>query len=176
LIRKYLHRDYWSKPYYQYNSIMLTRILADNPGMTFTRNLDKKYIDAVRELLKNGRDPSVRQMLMETLDAFETTKPYDDGLTPLVEMWKKEKEKAYKAYGVSRQHITSVVGESQANMMQRDDRCRRRQWHNMGTTRSHSTHTRSSIRRGVGGLYRTRWSWPTGWRSRAHRPSCWSSW
>ena len=101
IIRKYLNRDYWSKPSYQYNSIMLMRILADNPGMTFTRNLDKKFIDTAKELLRTGRDPSVRQMMMETLDSFEATKEYDEGLKPLTEMWKKEKEKAYKAYGVS---------------------------------------------------------------------------
>lgn len=79
---------------------MLMRILADNPGMTFTRSLDKKFIDTSKELLRYGRDFSVRQMLMETLDAFEATKSYDEGLQPILEMWKKEKEKAYKAYGV----------------------------------------------------------------------------
>ncbi len=100
VIRKYLHRDYWTRPSYQYNAIMLTRILADNPGMTFTRNADKKFVEACKELLRSGRDPSVRQILMETLDAFESTKEYDEGLTALLEMWKKEKEKAYKAYGV----------------------------------------------------------------------------
>ena len=100
LIRKYLSKDYWSKPSYQYNSIMLIRILSDNPGMTFTRNMDKKFVDTAKELLRTGRDPSVRQMLMETLDTFETTKSYDEGLGPIIEMWKKEKQKAHKAYGV----------------------------------------------------------------------------
>lgn len=80
---------------------MLIRILSDNPGPTFTRNLDKKFVDTTKELLRSGRDPSVRQMLMETLDSFENTKGYDEGLRPMIEMWKKEKEKAYKAYGVS---------------------------------------------------------------------------
>ncbi|KAM7216633.1 hypothetical protein V8F06_007948 [Rhypophila decipiens] len=98
-IRKFLYRDYWSKPTFQYNAIMLIRILADNPGPTFTRNLDKKFVDATKELLRSGRDASVRQMLMETLDTFENTKGYDEGLRPLIDMWKKEKEKAYKAYG-----------------------------------------------------------------------------
>ncbi|KAH8878890.1 hypothetical protein GQ53DRAFT_56614 [Thozetella sp. PMI_491] len=99
LIRKFLHRDYWSRPSYQYNAIMLVRILSDNPGMTFTRNIDKKFVDTAKELLRTGRDPSVRQMLMETLDSFENTKGYDEGLGLIIEMWKKEKEKAYKAYG-----------------------------------------------------------------------------
>ncbi|KAK1758360.1 hypothetical protein QBC47DRAFT_138387 [Echria macrotheca] len=99
IIRKFLQRDYWSRPSFQYNAIMLIRILSDNPGATFTRNFDKKFVDVTKELLRSGRDPSVRQMLMETLDNFENTKGYDEGLGLLIEMWKKEKEKAYKAYG-----------------------------------------------------------------------------
>lgn len=79
---------------------MLTRILADNPGPTFTRNLDGKFLDVVKDLLRNGRDLSVRQMLMETLDTFEHQKGWDESLGPLIELWKKEKDKAYKAYGV----------------------------------------------------------------------------
>ncbi|KAL8291130.1 hypothetical protein RB597_005527 [Gaeumannomyces tritici] len=100
IIRKYLHKDFWTKPSFQYNAIMLIRILADNPGQTFTRALDKKFVDVAKELLRYGRDASVRQMLMETLDAFEATKAYDEGLNLILEMWRKEKEKAYKAYGV----------------------------------------------------------------------------
>lgn len=79
---------------------MLTRILADNPGPTFTRNLDGKFLEVVKDLLRNGRDLSVRQMLMETLDTFEHQKGWDESLGPLIELWKKEKDKAYKAYGV----------------------------------------------------------------------------
>ncbi|KAK3396150.1 hypothetical protein B0T20DRAFT_262683 [Sordaria brevicollis] len=99
LIRKYIHRDYWTKPSLQYNAIMLIRILADNPGASFTRNLDKKLVDTTKELLRSGKDGNVRQMLMETLDAFENTKGYDENLQLLIEMWKKEKEKAYRVYG-----------------------------------------------------------------------------
>ncbi|KAI1451597.1 hypothetical protein F4805DRAFT_471537 [Annulohypoxylon moriforme] len=99
LIRKYLKRDYWTKPSYQYNAIMLIRILADNPGQTFTRNLDQKFADTTKELLRSVRDPSVRQMMMETLDSFENTKAYDEGLTLIIEMWKKEKDKAQRQYG-----------------------------------------------------------------------------
>ena len=109
LIRKFLYRDYWSKPSYQYNAIMLIRILSDNPGPIFTRNLDKKFVDTTKELLRSGRDPSVRQMLMETLDSFENTKGYDEGLGLIIAMWKKEKEKAYKAFGVSRTSHKVVV-------------------------------------------------------------------
>lgn len=100
-IRKYMGRDYWTKPSYAYNAIMLVRILSDNPGPGFTRFLDKKFVDAAKELLRNGRDPGVRQILMETLDSFENAKAHDEGLALIIEMWKKEKEKAYKAYGVS---------------------------------------------------------------------------
>lgn len=75
---------------------MLVRILTDNPGPTFTRNLDKKFAETVKELLKTGKDRSVLNLLMEMLDEFEYTKVGDEGLTPLIEMWKKEKEKGFK--------------------------------------------------------------------------------
>jgi hypothetical protein len=101
IIRKFLSKDFASNPSYQYNAIMLIRILIDNPGASFSRNLDKKFVDTAKELLRSGRDPSVRTMLMETLDTLEYQKADLDGLGPLIEMWKKEKERAYKAYGVS---------------------------------------------------------------------------
>lgn len=100
LIRRFLKKDYWSKPSYQYNALMLMRILSDNPGQTFTRNLDAKVTETMRELLRHGKDLSVRQMLMETLDSFEQQKGWDEGLGLVIEMWRKEKEKAYKVYGV----------------------------------------------------------------------------
>ncbi|KAK8110093.1 hypothetical protein PG999_008230 [Apiospora kogelbergensis] len=96
LIRKYLKKDYWTRPSYQYNAIMLMRILADNPGQTFTRNMDQKFADTMKDLLRNGRDLSVMQMLMESLNTFETTKAWDEGLKTVIDMWKKEKEKAQK--------------------------------------------------------------------------------
>ncbi|KAL2269391.1 hypothetical protein VTJ83DRAFT_1575 [Remersonia thermophila] len=99
LIRKYMNVDYWSKPSCQYNAVMLLRILADNPGPGFTRFLDKKFVDVAKELLRHGRDASVRQLLMETLDAFDTTKADDSGLELLIAMWRKEKAKAFQAYG-----------------------------------------------------------------------------
>lgn len=95
-----MSKDYWTKPACQYNAIMLARILANNPGPGFTRFLDKKFIEATKELLRSCRDASVLQMLMETLDAFEHEKYGDENLRPLIEMWKKEKEKARQAYGV----------------------------------------------------------------------------
>ncbi|KAI3327145.1 hypothetical protein HD806DRAFT_486137 [Xylariaceae sp. AK1471] len=94
LLREYLKKDYWTRPDYQYNALMLVRILADNPGPTFTRNLGKDFKETAKDLLRNGRNPSVVQMLMETLESFENTKSYDEGLTHLIEMWKKEKGEA----------------------------------------------------------------------------------
>lgn len=73
---------------------MLLRILSDNPGPTFTRNLaEPKFVSAVKCLLREGKDPSVRQILGETLEYFETTKSYDEGLKGLHELWDKEKKK-----------------------------------------------------------------------------------
>jgi hypothetical protein len=95
-----LKRDFWTKPSYQYNSIMLLGILSDNPGPSFTRNLDAKFVEVTKDLLRAGRDPSVRQILMETLDRFEMLRMHDEGLHMIIEMWRREKEKAYKAYGV----------------------------------------------------------------------------
>jgi hypothetical protein len=82
----------------QYNGIMLIRILADNPGKTFTRNIDSKFVQTVKEMLKLGRDPSVKQLLVETLDIFQREKADDEGLAMLIEMWKKERERMVKLH------------------------------------------------------------------------------
>lgn len=89
---------------------MLVRILADNPGRSFTRNLDTKFVVTTKELLREGRDMSVQQILRETLDTFETQKAGDDTLKPLMTMWANEKAKyAKKGNGVSlRPSITTV--------------------------------------------------------------------
>lgn len=87
---------------------MLLRILADNPGATFTRNLDQKFVDTAKTLLKHTRDPSVRQILMEALDDFEFTKSYDDGLALIIQMWKKEKEKVMKDHVVCSRGVPAV--------------------------------------------------------------------
>lgn len=75
---------------------MLVRILADNPGQSFTKNLDAKFTSTVKSLLRDGRDMSVQQILRETLDSFETSKANDETLAPLREMWTKEKTKRSK--------------------------------------------------------------------------------
>lgn len=71
---------------------MLIRILADNPGASFTKNLEKQFTDTVKHLLRNGRDPSVSQILRETLDSIHRDKAYDTNLNTLFAMWAKEKK------------------------------------------------------------------------------------
>lgn len=112
------------RAYVQYNAIMLLRILADNPGPTFTRNLDSKFIATVKELLRDGRDMSVQQILRETLDIFELQKSDVETLRPLITMWQNEKTKWAKRTGndissavVS---IQSAVGVVNSDM----DRCK----------------------------------------------------
>jgi len=100
VIRKFLHKSYASRASWQYNALMLVRILTDNPGETFTRNLaDPEFVETCRKLLKHANDSRVRQMLMETLDDFEHTKMYDQNLQPLVQMWKAQKVEAIKKNG-----------------------------------------------------------------------------
>ena len=102
-IRKFLAKDYTNRAYAQYNAVMLMRILADNPGRTFTRNFDATFVKAVKELLREGQDLSVQQILRETLDSFATTEnAHNETLAPLMEMWKREKAKNNtKVYGNS---------------------------------------------------------------------------
>lgn len=90
-IRKFLTREWATKPHVQYNAIMLIRILCDNPGPTFTRNFDKAFVGAVKETLRSSKDSSTQQILRETLDALEADKGYDEGLQGLFQMWRKEK-------------------------------------------------------------------------------------
>lgn len=89
-IRKFLAKGYSSKPHIQYNAVMLIRILADNPGPIFTRNIDSKFIDTVKETLRSSKDPSVQQIMRETLHALERDKAFDTNLNPLFAMWRKE--------------------------------------------------------------------------------------
>ena len=100
-IRKFLSKDNGQRAYVQYNAIMLVRILADNPGKSFTKNMDTKFVTTVKELLKEGRDMSVQQILRETLDSFETQKKEDENLTPMREMWAKYKSKMEKSGGLN---------------------------------------------------------------------------
>jgi hypothetical protein len=97
LLRRYLSKEYYGQPHIQYNSIMLLRILATNPGPGFTRNLDSKFVGTVKDCLKSQRDPSVQQILRETLESFNPTE--DVGLTGLAEMWGKEKNNTQVSVG-----------------------------------------------------------------------------
>ncbi|KAM3086203.1 hypothetical protein ACMFMF_000157 [Clarireedia jacksonii] len=99
LIRKYLSKENYTKPPLQYNALMLIRILTDNPGKTFTRNIDTKFVQTVKELLRFGRDLNVKQLLIETLELFSREKAQDETLVPLIEMWKKYQEKMMKVVG-----------------------------------------------------------------------------
>ncbi|KAF2735684.1 hypothetical protein EJ04DRAFT_563190 [Polyplosphaeria fusca] len=90
-IRKFLSKENYSRPHVQYNAVMLIRILADNPGPSFTKNMDKNFADTVKHLLRNGQDPSVAQILRETLDALDREKAYDTNLGALFTMWRKER-------------------------------------------------------------------------------------
>lgn len=90
-IRKFLSKENYNRPHVQYNAVMLIRILADNPGQSFTKNMDKQFADTVKHLLRNGQDPSVSQILRESLDSMEREKAYDTNLNTLFTMWRKEK-------------------------------------------------------------------------------------
>ncbi|KAK3725406.1 hypothetical protein LTR37_000376 [Vermiconidia calcicola] len=90
-IRKFLGRDYAKQPHVQYNSIMLIRILSDNPGPSFSRNFDKAFVSTVKELLRNCKDGATQQILRETLDNLEANKQYQEGMEMMIQMWRKEK-------------------------------------------------------------------------------------
>ncbi|KAK2791072.1 hypothetical protein FQN52_005026 [Onygenales sp. PD_12] len=100
-IRRFLSNPSSQKGYKQYNAVMLIRILVDNPGDTFTRNFDAKFVGTVKDLLRDGRDMSVQQILRETMEFLSVQKSSDPNLKPLSEMWKKEKQKFEKALGIS---------------------------------------------------------------------------
>jgi hypothetical protein len=91
-IRKFLSKENYDRPHVQYNAVMLIRILADNPGASFTKNIDKQFAETVKHLLRNGRDPSVAQILRESLDSIHRDKAYDTNLNTLFAMWVKEKK------------------------------------------------------------------------------------
>jgi hypothetical protein len=115
-IRKYLSKENYSRPNAQYNAVMLIRILADNPGESFTKHMDKQFADTIKYLLRNGHDPSVAQMLRESLDALDREKSYDTNLIPLFAMWKKEKglmANAAKQFGPRTLHAPAWNGAQQ---------------------------------------------------------------
>ncbi|GAD95443.1 hypothetical protein ANI_1_3182014 [Paecilomyces variotii No. 5] len=100
-IRKYLSKPTSPPSSVHYNAIMLIRILADNPGHTFTRNIDAKFVSVIKDMLRLGKGLDVQHILRETLDSFETERAADPDLEALLEMWSKEKEKFNKSLGKS---------------------------------------------------------------------------
>lgn len=115
-IRKFLAKENYNRPHVQYNAVMLIRILADNPGQSFTKNLDKQFADTIKHLLRNGHDPSVSQIVRETLDAMEREKAYDTNLNTLFAMWRKEKglmANAAKQFGPRKLNAPGWSGSQQ---------------------------------------------------------------
>ncbi|KAL5045413.1 hypothetical protein BDW71DRAFT_87062 [Aspergillus fruticulosus] len=98
LLRKLLSSPNSAAANIQYNALMLIRILIDNPGHTFSRNLDGKFVTTIKDLLRTEKDVGVQRFLRETLDAMELQRGWDEDLKPLVEMWQKEKAKMNKTY------------------------------------------------------------------------------
>ncbi|OJJ62894.1 hypothetical protein ASPSYDRAFT_145388, partial [Aspergillus sydowii CBS 593.65] len=108
LLRKLLSSPNSTAANIQYNAVMLIRILIDNPGHTFTRNLDAKFTATIKELLRTEKDMGVQQFVRETLDAMESQRQWDEDLKPLVEMWQREKLKMNKAYNNSKSNRSST--------------------------------------------------------------------
>lgn len=119
-IRRYLSKEHYSRGFAQYNAVMLSRILTDNPGHVFTQNFDSKFVSTVKELLREGKDTSVQQILRETLDYFEFEKaPGNDSLGPLIEMWRKEKGKRNNVRTtVGWASLEAVVSDHDADLQQ----------------------------------------------------------
>ncbi|KAI9832307.1 MAG: hypothetical protein M1826_001993 [Phylliscum demangeonii] len=118
-IRRYLSRENFHRPHVQYNAIMLVRILSDNPGLTFTRNLDVKFAAVYKDVLRSSKDPGVQQLARETVEVLVTEKAADPGMVPLREMWTKEKEKETRSQvTVSRILETPPGGHQQRHIQQ----------------------------------------------------------
>lgn len=97
-IRKYLANPTGTPNSTQYNAIMLMRILADNPGPTFTRNFDAKFVTTIKELLRSGYDLHVQGYLRQYLEALEQQSSWDENLKLLLAMWAKEKTKTNRGF------------------------------------------------------------------------------
>lgn len=92
-IRRYLSTPNSTPNHVQYNAIMLMRILADNPGHSFTRNFDSKFVATLKDLLRYGRDWHVQHSLRQYLNHLEANRHSDQELQALLQMWTKEKTK-----------------------------------------------------------------------------------
>lgn len=85
---------------------MLLRILADNPGASFTRNIDSGFVASLKNILRDGRDMSVQHMLRENLESLAHNKASDHNLAELLSMWGKEKKKYEKHHKLSPVSLT----------------------------------------------------------------------
>ncbi|CAK7270620.1 hypothetical protein SEPCBS119000_004181 [Sporothrix epigloea] len=133
-IRKFLYRDYWSQPNFVYNAIMLMRILVENPGLTFTRNMNKKFVDTVRDVLRGCQHAHIVHFLMETLQDFERKGAIDEGMGRLLEMWQKEKIKSKSVYLNQPQQLPGGQGERAGQWQQSQPPA----WPGQGQNAAHS--------------------------------------
>ncbi|KAJ5682656.1 hypothetical protein N7462_005821 [Penicillium macrosclerotiorum] len=97
-IKKYLSSPSNTPNHVQYNAIMVMRILVDNPGHSFTRNFDSKFVTVIKELLRNGRDWHVQHYLRQYLNTLEANRAGDEDLQLLLQMWAKEKTKGNQSF------------------------------------------------------------------------------
>ncbi|KAJ6191154.1 hypothetical protein N7519_001175 [Penicillium mononematosum] len=105
-IRKYLSDSAGTPNHTQYNAVMLMRILVDNPGHTFTRNFDAKFVTTIKELLRTGRDWHVQSYLRQYLDTLEQQRAWDEDLKLLLQMWGRRRRKPHT---IDRFPMNSIV-------------------------------------------------------------------
>lgn len=77
---------------------MLLRILVKNPGKPFTSQLDAKFVNTIKKLLKDNPYFNVQHIMRQSLDMWETETGTrdDEGLAPLISMWRAIKDKEKK--------------------------------------------------------------------------------
>ena len=85
------------------------RILIDNPGPSFTRNIDAKFVQEAKNVLKFSRDTMVQQSLRETMHQIDIEKSLmDENLVGLKEMWLRYQEKAQRNDEKMKKNVSSV--------------------------------------------------------------------
>ncbi|KAK7206265.1 hypothetical protein BZA70DRAFT_128939 [Myxozyma melibiosi] len=84
-VRKRIDPKHSSNPIVQYNAILVLRILGSSNSTTILDQigLDGKLATAVSNLLAQGNDPSVRAVLIETLEYFQREQRLEENLVPL---------------------------------------------------------------------------------------------
>lgn len=94
----------------QYNAIVVFRILAENPGQSFTRNINATFVDTITALLRSGKDASVQQILRETLLNLEMERSQDPGVQQLLRVWRLNKNQSAIPLNYP---ITPTISQSQ---------------------------------------------------------------